>query len=490
MKKNKILTRIHGDILLWLLGLGGALLIALTALLTLVSPSLDLNVPLEKQPVILVTILLLSSGVVYFLTTLLSRNSSSTKVLLWIIIVGAILRLITLFANPILEDDYFRYLWDGGVLSFGNNPYQYSPEQIVKKSEINSDIPQDLQNLAEESGNTIHNINHPYLRTIYLPIAQAAFAIAHWIKPWSISSWRLVLLIFDVITLLLLYRIIKHLKLPRLSLLIYWWNPLLIKEILNSGHLDVIAFPFVLGALILYLRKKNLWSVFTLSLAIGVKIWPIFIMPLILRPLFSNPKRLFLGVSIFMIALVVFISPFYLTTINEGSGLLAYGRSWQNNDSLFKIFVWFSELILSFLDTHPGHAQFIARIIVVGIIAIWIAYITSKKIDSSLDLFENCLLIVACVFLLIPTQFPWYYTWLIPFLAISPRTSLLLLTVLLPLYYLRYYLEPRGMLDYFNNVIVWIEFVPVWILLIIEWRLKGKKIHPTQIEIEPRSELK
>jgi len=467
-----------------LIVLSGILLIVLTVALTLISRSFALDVPPTNKPVILFVILLVSSGVVYLLITLFARNSSSTKVLLWIIIVGAILRLLSIFSNPVLEDDYFRYLWDGGVVSTGFNPYQYSPEQIITKSDTHTDIPQDLKELADESGNTIRHINHPYLSTIYPPIAQVSFAIAHWIEPWSIFSWRLVLLVFDAITLLLLYKIIKNLNLPPLSLLIYWWNPLLVKEIYNSGHLDVIAFPFVLGALILYLRKKNLCSVFTLSLAIGVKIWPIFMMPLILRPLFSNPKRLFLGASIFLIALVVFISPFYLTTINEGSGLLAYGQSWQNNDSLFKIFVWFSELILSFLDTHPGHAQFIARIIVVGIIAIWIAYITSKKIDSSLDLFENCLLIVACVFLLIPTQFPWYYTWMLPFLAICPRRSLLMLTVLLPLYYIRYYLEPRGMLEYFNNVIVWVEFVPIWILLIIEWRFKSKKVQPTQIEVK------
>jgi hypothetical protein len=41
-----------------------------------------------------------------------------------------------------------------------------------------------------------------------------------------------------------------------LAVLVYWWNPLLVKETFNSGHLDVIAFPFVLEALLLNLRKK------------------------------------------------------------------------------------------------------------------------------------------------------------------------------------------------------------------------------------------
>ena len=88
---------------------------------------------------------------------------------------------------------------------------------------------------------------------------------------------------------------------------------------------------------------------------------------------------------------------------------------------------------------------------------------------------------MAALFLISPTQFPWYYTWLLPFLAVVPKFSLVLLTLqlslyfslllltsLLPLYYLRFYLEPRGLMDIFNNYVVWIEFVPVWVLIVAE----------------------
>ena len=67
-----------------------------------------------------------------------------------------------------------------------------------------------------------------------------------------------------------------------------------------------------------------------------------------------------------------------------------------------------------------------------------------------------------------PTQFPWYFLWMLPFLVVVPRFSLLLLTSMLPLYYLRYYLEPMGRLDIFNDYVVWVEFVPVWILIVLE----------------------
>jgi len=47
--------------------------------------------------------------------------------------------------------------------------------------------------------------------------------------------------------------------------------------------------------------------------------------------------------------------------------------------------------------------------------------------------------------------------------------------MLMPLYYLRYYLEGIGQLWYFDHLVVWIEFVPVWLLIFWEWRRSGSK---------------
>jgi hypothetical protein len=85
-----------------------------------------------------------------------------------------------------------------------------------------------------------------------------------------------------------------------------------------------------------------------------------------------------------------------------------------------------------------------------------------------MDFCRRCLMAIAALFLLSPTQFPWYYTWMLPLLAVSPRLSLLLLTFLLPLYYLRFYFVSLDNVGLFDNWLVWIEYVPVWILLVGE----------------------
>jgi alpha-1,6-mannosyltransferase len=467
----------------WLFLLGAILLIIATTIITLISPRFALNIPLSKQPVILFVSLMILSGIIYLVISRFSLNLiSSRPVLIFIIAAGLGLRAVTIFSTPILEDDYFRYLWEGAVSSKGYSPYEYAPDQILSDNNAKA-TPPALKSLARESGEIIKRINHPQLRTIYPPIAQSAFVIAHWLKPWSIVSWRIVLLLFDFITLALLLKILRTLHLPDSAVSIYWWNPLLVKELFNSGHLDVIAFPFILGALVLNLRKNYLWSVVLLTLSIGVKLWPIVLIPLLLRPLIKKPKPLLLAIGLFFSILAALMIPYYTSGIDERSGLLAFGQSWQNNDSLFRILVWGSQLGLEILGQHPGHGQLIARILVLTFVSGSIFYISSRSVKRPKELFEKSLLIVAATFLLIPTQFPWYYTWMLPFLAIAPRQSLLLLTLLLPLYYLRYYLEPRGMISYFNYVIVWMEFVPVWILLLVEWRSERKAILPEQMRV-------
>jgi hypothetical protein len=64
---------------------------------------------------------------------------------------------------------------------------------------------------------------------------------------------------------------------------------------------------------------------------------------------------------------------------------------------------------------------------------------------------------------------------MLPLLALRPRLSLMLLTVVLPLYRLRFYFAARGAAGVFDNGIVWLEYAPVWGLLL--WEAVGKHRH-------------
>ncbi len=45
-----------------------------------------------------------------------------------VVAAGVVSRAILCFTIPVLEADYFRYLWDGHVWAHGINPFLYPPE--------------------------------------------------------------------------------------------------------------------------------------------------------------------------------------------------------------------------------------------------------------------------------------------------------------------------------------------------------------------------
>jgi hypothetical protein len=187
---------------------------------------------------------------------MLKGTSYQRKILILIFISGILFRILMLHSTPILEDDYYRYLWDGAVTSNGFNPYVYSPKQILANSNDEMVIPERLSHLAEESDVIIHRINHPYVRTIYPLAAQLFFAISYKIKPWSIIAWRYVLLSIDLMVLLLILLLLRYFNLSPLWIAIYWWNPLLIKVVFNAGHMDILIFPFLLGTIYMSLSSN------------------------------------------------------------------------------------------------------------------------------------------------------------------------------------------------------------------------------------------
>jgi len=452
------------------LGLAGAGLIGLHLLLSRLSPEFAYDrLELINRPIWTLVGLGVGTGALYLLIVRQLRGVSLSGVLLvWVVVVGIAVRLMMFSTNPMLEDDHYRYLWDGAVTANGFNPYVYIPDDLLREAEDFEEQASPIGRLALGSLPVIERVNHGHLRTIYPPVAQGAFALAYWIRPWSLLSWRTVLLLFDVAALVLLVVLLRTLGLPSLWLTIYWWNPLLVKEIYNSGHMDVVVLPFLLAALLLAINKRHIWAVVFLALAVGVKVWAIVLLPLLLRPLVTDPKRLLLASGLFGLLVLLMFLPIYLSGLNETSGFIAYGKHWEMNDALFMLFLWGAQLV------SPGHAHLVARGVVAIVLGIWVLWVVRKEARGPADLCNRFLFIIAALFLLSPTQFPWYYVWLIPFLAIRPYPSLLLLTVLLPLYYSRFYFDAKNVVDVFDYGIVWLEYVPVWGLLIWEWLVRRK----------------
>lgn len=397
-------------------------------------------------------------GLIYVLGVRRITRSQLTGFGLGVVIIGGMaMRSILIASSPFLEDDFYRYLWDGAVTAHGIDPYRYAPIQVLWASVGAESVQVDLLPLAAEAGRVLERVNHPHLTTIYPPIAQVGFALAHALVPWSTVCWRVVLLIADGATLLILFRLLADLRLPLAAVAWYWWNPILLREIYGAAHMDALILPFLMAAVLMAKRERFNWSMLLLSLAGGVKLWPLVLAPLLLRPLLAFPRRLLLAASILLVSSLAIWAPTFPAAYGSNSGFLAYAAQWRNNAGAFSLLeALVRHLPFSAHDGSGGSSAIVTRLIVVVALAAWIAFQVRRPIQDGRDMLCRCLLVVAALFLLSPTQFPWYFVWLTPFLAITPNTAVLAYSALLPLYHLRA-MHPG---------VLWVQHAPVWFLLI------------------------
>ena len=391
----------------------GVMLIGLGIAMSVLSPQLAHGLPEKRMPIPTYVALLAAAGGVYAAAALRCRQIIlGARLGYWILAVGLIMRLAAMFSTPVLEDDYYRYLWDGAVTVNGFNPYRYAPLDVQRYRTGSQDIPRRLGELAERAGDIVEHINYPWLRTIYPPIAQAGFALAFLISPFSLMAWRFVLMGFDLAALWLIARQ----RLPGAAVIIYWWNPLLVKEVYNSGHLDIMLVPFLVMAAAASGRQKPFVATTCIGVAAGIKLWPIVLAPIAWQPLLRCPRRLIAAISILAAFLLMSLLPFFVTGLDTSSGFMAYSRYWEMNDAVYTIFRWAMGLIADVFGAGTTVAGALPRLLFAAVIlclALWAAVNTRISEDAG----RRCLAVVAALFILSPTQFPWYYLWLLPFLA-------------------------------------------------------------------------
>lgn len=196
--------------------------------------------------------------------------------LMAVLLLGIAFRLVLLFSVPIQEVDLFRYIWDGTVISQGISPYEYSPQEVELLPQ--KGVPNYRTKLAEREDLALLSkiatspgmdaafplVHFKEYTTPYPLVNQGPFAVAAVMGQATQSFWGLlysmkgVLVVFDIATALLLIGLLKRLSLPPIWVVAYFWCPLLLKEIANSGHLDSIA--VFLTTLAVYLMVKVYWS--------------------------------------------------------------------------------------------------------------------------------------------------------------------------------------------------------------------------------------
>jgi len=339
----------------------------------------------------------------------------SRRLIVALLLLSALLvRLLFLVRPAELSDDLYRYVWDGLQLLHGHNPYALSPQDVV----ANNAALLQLQPL----------INHPSLVTIYPPAAQILFALSG----GTLLGWKLLLLVLDLGSCLVLAQLLIRLGRNPWWLSLYALHPLVVLEGAASAHVDSAAVFFVLlGVLLVDLSRgsKIRWchwpsvlAALCLAVAVMIKLFPLLVLPFVYLFVPSRQRMLFIGV--FVLSCAALVVPFLPQIANALGTLQLYACNWEFSSFVFR-------LLRSMLHSGSQSRLILLLIFCCNVAILWWRL---NRADIDLARLVRSLSCVLLLFLLLtPTLHPWYalyLTALLP-LAATPATIAICWSVLL-----------------------------------------------------------
>ena len=225
----------------------------------------------------------------------------------------------------------------------------------------------------------------------------------------------------------------------------------------------------VFGALLLALRRRPVLAMGALGLAIGVKVWPVLLAPLLLRPWLGRNRHLIPALGVLGALCLAWVLPIWLGGLDQRSGFVAYAGEWQANGALLPTLRdAVVKPVLAVLGLPVTVAGQVTRAGLAATAALAALLLAWRSTGEAADVLGRAATLTLVLVLVSPAQFPWYMLWTLPLLPFAPRLGVAAMAVTLPLYYLSFYFSAHGAYEIFRDRIVWLIWVPIWLILALE----------------------
>ncbi len=379
-------------------------------------------------------------------------------------------RLLFLFAVPALSDDYFRFIWDGTLLAAGKNPFLHLPAFYMEPG--SPPIPGITQELYRQ-------LNSGEYFSVYPPVAQAVFWLSVKLFPGSVLAnivvMRVVLLLAETGSILLLLRLLRKMGLPDKNVLLYALNPLVILELVGNLHFEALMIFFLLLALhqLFYQQRLSISGV-AMGLAIGTKLLPLMFLPFFLRKLGIQKFLLFGGVV--LLTVIALFYPLVTTAVirNFLQSLDLYFQTFEFNASVYYLLRW-----VGFQFAGYNLINVLGPMLSVATFFVILALASVKKLGSIRRLSGYMAAALTVYLFLATTVHPWYITTVLALTAMSHFRYAMTWSGLAFLSYAAY----RTSAYKEDLVLVTLEYSLVFLWLLVELYLyRQRRRHPNLVE--------
>lgn len=352
------------------------------------------------------------------------------------------------------DNDIWRYLWDGRVTARTFDPYAHSPAEIEARADAEDPVAEALLD-DDRWLDVFDQVTYKSHRTVYPPLAQAFFAFCSHAAPTSVAFFKLLLILFDLGTCWLLVDLLRRRGAPLWPVALYAWNPLAIKEIAGSAHLEGMMVFFLTLTWYCCFRGWHRRALLAFAASVLTKLTPILVAPLLMK---RTPARWWPLPALVVAGAYL---PFLDSLGKMAEGLSRFAAEWTFNAGPWKLFYGFFHLQLGL----PGRgAADLTTLAATGLVLLLVLL----RDDGTFDAFTRGAGLVLGTYLVLgPTVMPWYLLWVLPLAALHRSWAWLSLTALSLLSY-RVYIDQRE-----HTWWLWVEFggfFAVWL-----WELRARR---------------
>lgn len=328
-------------------------------------------------------------------------------------------RVAGLLAAPVLEDDHYRFLWDGRQFALTGNPYATAPAGHFG----DTSVPEDFAEILD-------HINYPHVPTIYGPLCQVGFLASYWLAPARLWPWKVLVIGADLVLMAFTILLARRGPSPKAEALtvsseegagtpafraafVFGWCPLAIFETSFNAHPEVLGVMFLVGALWCWSCGWRTACAVLCGCALAAKLTAGLVVPLLL----GRSIRAWL---IAALAVGAAYLPFWLQGRGaDFAGLAVFASGWEFNSSFFAIAQW---------AAGPEAARWICGGVLAGVCGFlfWRSPAFRKERSGEAGpeelaaLLWSGLLVFGAFFLLSAVSNPWYLLWLVPLAALRP----------------------------------------------------------------------
>jgi alpha-1,6-mannosyltransferase len=335
------------------------------------------------------------AGLLALISTRVAERTPTARALWLILVVAVGLRAFLLTLEPLLSTDIYRYIWDGRVQAAGINPYRY--------------VPADPMLAALRDAVIYPNINRAdFAVTIYPPISQMFFVAVTRLGE-NITTMRLAFLACEVVTVTMIWSLLKMAGRPVTRLAAYLWHPLPMWEIANSGHIDSLMVALMMTGLWLAVRGQALRGVAAISLAALAKPFAFLALPGCWRPWDWRAPLLAICIAVAC----------YIPYMSVGTGVFGFMAGYVHEERIddggenWPLTAW---------RTLFGHHanDTIVYVVLAGLIlsGLMLAAAFRRDRPPQVVLADTGRLLLVFLLLLSP-KYPWYFLALMPFVALQ-----------------------------------------------------------------------